>query len=244
MEKGCLCFRIFNKNTIVKNINLKTLLFLGSILLSIISLGANHNQNKNWSLTFDQKSKTLAFKYKNKDILRGAAVRFKISDHYVITCGYPKIGLTTSSINGDKMGKGEKIIYSYSGLKDYLNVEQIFYLYENLPYILAEVYLIATDKIRSNHIAPIVTKKINTFLKEDNTNRILTVPYDNDNFVSYLSHPLSVEDISSEITAVFNGRNRHGFIARLVEHDTWKTGIHYSTKFINKLSRNLRWTCE
>ena len=83
------------------------------------------------------------------------------------------------------------------------------------------------EKLASNYIAPIYTEAQNLFLPKDANNRFLTVPWDNDGFVTYGSYPLSRatsptssasgryprDSISFEVTAIFNGETSRGWSA-------------------------------
>ena len=222
----------------MKNYRLKFLFLIGLLLsLAGCSNSVYKNEVQDWTIVLEPESKVLTISYKKDKILEGVVSRYKLNDQYIVTSKYPVVSSEVSNVE-DKIGKGKKVVYSYSGLENYPDVHQIFYFYEGQPQMLAELQLVSKDAIASNYIAPIYTDEAHSFLKKDSANRVLTVPFDNDNFVSYLSNPLTVEDTSSEVTAFFNGENRQGLIIGSVEHDTWKTGIHFSTSennIINKL---------
>ncbi len=212
----------------VKKSSLKILLFLG-VLLTLLSCSyTNNSQFEKWSLEFNEDSNSLSILHQGKDILKQVISKYSINNQFISSSEYPDLNRKEFDII-DSIGKGRKIIYTYSGLNGYPKIEQIFYFYEGQPYFLVEAQLISNDSIASNYIAPIFTEGVNEFLEKDSSNRVLTVPFDNDSFVPYLSSPLLVEDTSSEVTAIFNGAKRQGLIVGSVEHDTWKTGIHFST---------------
>lgn len=222
----------------MKNYKLKFLLLTG-LLLSLAGCSnlVYKNEIQDWTIELEPESKTLTISFNNDKILDGVVSRYKLNDQYIVTSKYPIVSSEVSNIK-DQMGKGKKVVYTYSGLDKYPNAQQVFYFYEGQSQMLAELQLVSKDSIASNYIAPIYTETAHSFLKKDSTNRVLTVPFDNDNFVPYLSNPFSVEDTSSEVTAFFNGQNREGLIIGSIEHDTWKTGIHFSTSehnIINKL---------
>lgn len=214
------------------------LLFIQIIgLLHLASCTGSYDKDiYDWSIQFNQDQKTLTFKHKNNTLLKGVSARFKLDSSYISSSDYPKVSVEQESLN-DKIGSGQKVIYSFSGLENMPDLSHVFYFYEDRPYFLTETYLTDKNKdLKSNYIAPIYTVEDNLFLEKSASNRVLRVPFDNDNFVPYLSHPLTVEDTSSEVTAFFNGENRQGLIIGSIEHDTWKTGIHYQTVDSSKVS--------
>lgn len=182
---------------------------------------------KDWSITLN-KDMTMNFMHKGKTVLNDAFVKAKVGDEYIASSSYQTISINENSFD-DTTGKGKKFIVTYSQQAK-PDIEQIFYFYPDKDYFLTEVYLNSQVDISSNYIAPVYTTSKSTFLPKDDTNRILRIPFDNDAFVRYLSSPLTVDDISFEVTAVFNGQNRNGLVIGSVEHDTWKTGIRYKTE--------------
>jgi len=182
---------------------------------------------KDWLITCNE-DMTMDFVHKGKVILKNSYVKAKIDAGYIESISYSSTDIKESNFD-DPTGKGKRFIITYarSGKPD---IEQIFYFYPEKDYFLTEVFLKSDKEISGNYIAPVYTTAKNAFLPKDETNRVLRVPFDNDNFVHYLSSPLSVEDISFEVTALFNGKNRNGIIIGSVEHDVWKTGIRYKTE--------------
>jgi len=182
---------------------------------------------KEWSISCN-KDMTMDFLYKGRVILKETYIKAKIDEKYLESITYTTADIKESSFN-DPTGKGKKFIVTYTQ-PGKPAIEQIFYFYPDKDYFLTEVYLNSDTNISSNCIAPIYTTARNAFLPQDESNRVLRVPFDNDAFVHYLSSPLNVEDISFEVTAIFNGMNRDGLVIGSVEHDTWKTGIRYKTE--------------
>ena len=74
-------------------------------------------------------------------------------------------------------------------------------------------------------MAPVNVDSISGFLQAGD-NRALFVPFDNDKWIRYQSHPLGFDTlVSYEVTAIFNNESRNGLVIGSVEHDNWKTGI-------------------
>lgn len=63
-------------------------------------------------------------------------------------------------------------------------------------------------------------------LNQGENNRALFIPFDNDCWIRYQSHPLTFTELTSyEVTAIFNNDDREAMVIGSVEHDSWKTGI-------------------
>ena len=74
-------------------------------------------------------------------------------------------------------------------------------------------------------MAPVNVDSISGFLQAGD-NRALFVPFDNDKWIRYQSHPLGFDTlVSYEVTAIFNNESRNGLVIGSVEHDNWKTAI-------------------
>lgn len=214
-------------------------------LLSCYSLqtkaatSGNKIKKNGWEIVYDSSSRTLDYSYKGQAILKGVYVKAKVGAKEIESNDYKDIEIRKEKIN-DAVGKGTKytVIYSDGPLSD-ISIEQNYFFYSDKDYFLTEAWICSDrEPIASNYIAPIYTTSRNSFLPQDETNRALRVPYDNDAFVSYLSAPLTNEEVSFEVTSIFNGLSRNGLVIGSVEHDTWKTGIRYNgenNKYITKL---------
>lgn len=185
--------------------------------------------NGKWQIVYKSDARTLDFTYDGKLILAGVSARAKVNDSYWQSSEYPAAALSEENVS-DIFGGGKKYTIRYSGLSGRPDLDQSFYFYGGKEYLLTEVLLRSATPISSNYIAPVYTSTRSSFLASDNTNRVLRVPFDNDAFVHYLSSPLTVTDISFEVTALFNGQNRNGLVIGSVEHSTWKTGLKYKTE--------------
>jgi hypothetical protein len=58
--------------------------------------------------------------------------------------------------------------------------------------------------------------------------RVLRVPFDNDNWVTYDAAPIaSASGTSFEVAAFYDNDSRQGLVVGAVTHDLWKTGVSY-----------------
>lgn len=143
----------------------------------------------------------------------------------------------------DAVGKGVKFVVKYVDKNDeaFPEIKQNFYLYEGTKdFFLTDVELVSKKgEISTNYIAPVYTEAKDVFLPKNTSNRFLTVPFDNDGFITYGSFPLSRptdtsstgvgrfprDSVSFEVTSVFNGETQQGLVVGSVEHDKWKSAI-------------------
>ena len=140
-------------------------------------------------------------------------------------------GTATSTQLNDKFGNGTLV--TFCGVVNEWNVNQYFYLYPERNYILTDFTVEASTEVASNYMAPIKTSGTYSFLAPGEKNRVLQVPFDNDEFIRYESKNLSGNTTSHEITALYNDNSRLGLILGSVEHDTWKTGIRSNISVVD-----------
>lgn len=190
-----------------------------------------------WAITLDEAGKKLTFAKDGSDVLKGVSVRFKYNGEVYDTSDYATATVSTTDV-ADKAGQARACTISYTTEGSMPVVDQTFLLFEGRDYFLTEVTLKSDSKISSNYIAPVYTTEKNLFLPVDNSNRFLTVPFDNDGFVTYGSHTLSCtsqekpaigrvprDSISFEVTSIFNGNTQKGLVLGSVEHDNWKSAV-------------------
>ena len=97
-------------------------------------------------------------------------------------------------------------------------------------HLLTSAAVCANHTIRSNYVAPICISRDYPLLKEDESNRMLKVPFDNDDFVRYHQYAFGQEMTSFEAGALYCGQTRQGLVIGSVDHDHWKSGIVAKTR--------------
>lgn len=211
---------------------------IGLCLVSqnMVAADAKEINSGKWKIAYNEKTRALDYSYNGQIILSNVSVRAKIVNDTIKSSDYVAVVLKKEAVS-DQFGNGEKYTFTYSGEGNKPSIDQAFYFYPGYQYLLTEASILAQTEISSNYIAPVYTTADNEFLPSDAANRILRVPFDNDGFVRYLSSPFNVSDVSFEVTSIFNGGNRKGLVIGSVEHDTWKTGIDYTVKNHNNLSK-------
>ena len=192
-----------------------------------------------WTVRYDDESQTIALLKNGENVLTEVSSKFKFNSTIYQTSSYG-IGTLTESTLNDMVGNGKKVVITYEN-GNLPMVEQCFYLYNDADYLLSEVVLSlkSGSQLSSNYIAPIFSESNNLFLPQDANNRFITVPFDNDGFVTYGSYPLSRatnpssasagrfarDSISFEVTAIFNGVTQKGMVIGSVRHDAWKSAV-------------------
>ncbi len=193
-----------------------------------------------WAISLDGAARKVTFAKDGSDVLSGVSVRFGYNGEVYDTSDYASATVSDKAVT-DKAGDAHAYTITYRSDAGLPDVDQTFLLFDNADYFLTEVTLNSDAKISSNYIAPVYTTEHNLFLPVDNSNRFLTVPFDNDGFVTYGSHTLSCtqqgkpssgrvarDSISFEVTAIFNGNTQKGLVLGSVEHDNWKSAIRMS----------------
>lgn len=168
----------------------------------------------------------------------------KITDHLyasytwnertISTRDYSKRTPTYTKIT-DQFGKGKQLSLRYE--EEGLPVlTQYFYLYADKDYLLTEFTIEnPEDIISSNYMAPVNMDDV-TVIPASAENRALFVPFDNDCWIRYQSHPLHFTELTSyEVSAVFDNTSRKGLVIGSVEHDTWKTAVNMVSDQANSL---------
>lgn len=190
----------------------------------------------NWKIVYSGDSKTCDFIHKEQTILSGVFVQAKDKDRLLRSSEYGEPTLSQEAVD-DVFGAGRKYTFTYAGQDGQPSLQQLFYLYPEKDYFLTEACIVADAATSSNYIAPIVTETSNSFLPASASNRVLSIPFDNDDWIGYSSFALSLDSVSFEVTSVYNGDTREGLVIGSVEHDTWKTGIRYSASNNQTLNR-------
>lgn len=202
-------------------------LFIGAMFIFIFSSGftsGDKNLSKGqWTITFDEQGGGINLLQKSTVICENLYASFLLGDRTVTTRDYSKHKVDINKTKDD-FGKGYiyKVVYEGEGLP---TLTQNFYIYPDKEYVLTDFTLESKEEIRSNRMAPVCIDRMPELLPAGD-NRALFVPFDNDKWVRYQSHPLGFDKLTSyEVTAVFSNESRCGLVVGSIEHDNWKTGI-------------------
>lgn len=202
-------------------------MILGALLL-LLSLSGYASGYKNlkvgdWQIRFDDQKGGVTLRLKSKIISDSLYASCQWNGQTITTRDYQHHKVNANKTK-DAFGKGYiyKVEHTGEGLP---MLTQYFYLYPDKEYVLTDFTLEDEQEIRSNRMAPVCIDRMPDLLPAGD-NRALFIPFDNDKWVRYQSHPLGFDRLTSyEVTAVFNNDQRCGLVVGSVEHDNWKTGI-------------------
>lgn len=151
---------------------------------------------------------------------------------YFTSDSFAAITYTTQPIS-DEFGDGTAHLFTFSAPTDSkldgIQMQQAFYTYEQQPFVLTRLSLLATPgtPVSSHHLEPVCCEAATwRFLSTaEADNRMLKVPFDNDGFGRYHTYRLNRSMTSYEVSCLFDGTARYGAVYGSVDHDHWKNGI-------------------
>ena len=132
-----------------------------------------------WQIVYNNDTKTCDFIHKGKTILAGVFVQAKDKDQLLRSTEYGQPTFSEEAVD-DVFGAGHKYTFTYAGQEGAPSLQQLFYFYPDKSYFLTEAFILSEAGTSSNYIAPVVTETVNSFLNTNTSNRVLSVPFDND----------------------------------------------------------------
>ncbi len=195
------------------------------VAITILSCNAVCSYAADWKISYNEKKQGIDLQKNSTLIFPHIYASYQWNGKEFSTRDYSSHLIKKEDIN-DIFGKGSvyKIIYTGNNLPVLI---QSFYIYPGKDYILTE-FTLETENgdIASNYMAPVCIDQMAPLLNVTGDNRALFIPFDNDCWIRYQSHPLPVAQLTSyEATAIFNNTDRNGVVVGSVEHDVWKTAI-------------------
>ena len=187
----------------------------------------------NWNVNVDQDG-LLEISHADLTLFKGAyaeaSLNFIGNDDSQI---FIKSGDATPEVScydiDDEFGHGKSLAISYS--KEGAVMTQNLNFYDNWEGFFASLTLAAADggKVESNYLVPLAsTTNTNPF--KGSSNRMITVPYDNDGHIRYGNDRVDTDpSLSFEVTAVYDPDSRFGLVAGSVDHDKWKSGVEFGS---------------
>ena len=198
----------------------KSFLCVSALVISGCAEKTNLNVGE-WSLDYDVHADGVDISKGSKLVYDNVYASYKLADSIVSTRDYSDRRISTKEIS-DNFGEGfhYEVIYTGNNLP---TLVQSFYVYPEKDYVLTDFSLENASEIASNYMAPVNVDQMPEVLSQGENNRALFVPFDNDCWIRYQSHPLTFDDLTSyEVTAIFNNDNREAVVVGSVEHDNWK----------------------
>lgn len=187
-----------------------------------------------WTFEYNPQNKTIDVTNGERYSLKDLYASFQYNGERYTSKDYPKASISETQVdNAFGSVPAVKVVYTS---KDLPQLEQLFYVVPGKNYFLTEFSLTGgSEEVESNRMAPINIDEMPQLLATG-TNRALFIPFDNDKWIRYQSHPLSFEKLTSyEVTAVFNNESREGFVMGSIEHDNWKTAIEMTPRDNNQI---------
>lgn len=202
------------------------MLLLCSVLL--LSCGEkNHVAEGRWALRFSPEQGTVAIRKDSVLIADNLYASYKLGDKLITAKDYASKKVSKKSFT-DKFGKS--VLFRVTYTSDTLpTLVQRFYLQPQRDYLLTDFSLESGSELASSYMAPVNVEQMPAVLDAAQDNRALFIPFDNDKWVRFRSHPLGSARLTSyEVTAVFGNEDRRGYVLGSVEHDSWKTAVNVS----------------
>lgn len=176
-----------------------------------------------WKASYTPEYKSVNIEKDTKLVFNNIYASYKWNGQLITSKDYQNNSVNVSS-SSDKFGKASVLQVTYTDSK-LPTLIQSFYIYPDKDYILTEFTIEGTVEIFSDYMAPVNIDNAGQLLGTGD-NRALFIPFDNDCWIRYQSHPLAFDSLRSyEVTSIFNNDSRNGLVIGSVEHDNWKTGI-------------------
>lgn len=176
-----------------------------------------------WKASYDLDQKSVNIDKETKPVFNNIYASYKLGGRLITTKDYADNSVEVNNIS-DKFGKASVLQITYSD-NNLPTLVQSFYIYPDKDYILTEFTLESSADISSDYMAPVNIDNAGQILGTGD-NRALFIPFDNDCWIRYQSHPLAFDSLRSyEVTSIFNNDSRNGLVIGSIEHDNWKTGI-------------------
>ena len=195
-----------------------------------------------YSITYNTASGYADYAWNGKAEVKGAFSAVKLDGEEIRSLDYDGHVFSADGVkalgegdsDADRYGAGIAVTIVNEGGINAPQFKQIYYLYEDRPYFFVEAEAAGESELETNHIAPLVVEtKGGIDIGSYDDNRVLVVPFDNDNWSTYQARTMNTSFNhelyeSSELTALYDNTSRNGLVIGSATHDTWKTGIYWS----------------
>lgn len=174
---------------------------------------------KDWNVSLSTE-KSMVLMHGNDTVLHNMASAMRSYGKTVMSYDYDQVKVTKGWTETG-MGKARCIRFRYTG-KGLPDMETAWHLHGD--FVTVQTSVSSEDSVVTNGLMPIVAS--GQKLSPGNDSRALFVPFDNDCWIRYASHPFGFEDLTSyEVTAIFDNHTRKGYVLGSIEHDKWKSGV-------------------
>lgn len=209
----------------------------GAITVTHYTYGAIFS-NGETSIAYHTDTGLADYSWKTAKIVKGVYGSLQLEQAEPLTSkSYPHHTLSDAAIVPvhDGFGTGIRFtVINESPGKPALH--QVYTLYEGKSFFLTQLQAVNTSPMTTNNMAPVVVNNSSGVdIGSGADNRVLFVPFDNDNWIRYKAQQINTTNTGYEVTAIYDNTSRNGLVIGSVTHDTWKTGIAWNG-YKNKLN--------
>ena len=212
--------------------------FVAFTFLGSLSSGASTGfSDCGWTIDIDKTGRSVSISKDGETLVFGAhASAVALDGIFFSTEDYPEAELLREPVTDD-FGSGMRYTVSYFGAKDKPDMEQSFFIYPGLPYMLVEA-AVKGKGLEIIEISPIVSNFATSLPLGESENRIFDMPFDNDNWATFNTVAWSDGKpvTSCEASAFFNVADRKGIVIGSVDHSVWKSAVLSSPAGVNTLA--------
>ncbi len=182
--------------------------------------------NGNVTLNYNLTAGTTAFLWQNSQKISAFYAGVGLSSGYVT-------GNNFSNRTWSVVSSNEVAVLSHAaGLPD---MTQYFTLDQNDSFLTSVT--MSGANASANWMGPVVVSTTGGVdIGSYNDDRVLYVPFDNDDFYRYNAMPITNACLSYEVGAFYDNTTRNGMVVGSVTHDTWKSSV-WSEGSNNKLDQ-------
>lgn len=195
------------------------------LLLWTCNITAN-NGNGRWQVV-PHPDHTVTLLCDGDTLLSRAASTARLDGRTVSSQSYSRQQIRTRRTQ-DPLGKALEVRIRHTA-KGFPRMEIAYRLYDHGRFVTVQATLCDKKGVSTNGLSPVSAQRQS--LRPGGTARALFIPFDNDCWIRYASHPLGFEHLTSyEATAIYDNDTRRGWVFGSVDHDRWKSAIRLASE--------------
>jgi len=217
---------------------ISTSIFVGMFLIHSSIFAQKINFGKKSYISYNGDQGTFDVCINGEQVLQNAYSEVLVNERLIRSNEFKNRKVTNTHFK-NKIGSGEHYVFTTKGKEGIILVQNI-YAYSGKNFFTINVSVSGAN-LKTNQMVPLKGELVGHH--DFASCRNLFVPFDNDAFISYEANLVAPkkENVSSEVTAVYDNISRNGFVIGTLNHDEWKTGIE--TKLIDQKTLGLTTTC-
>lgn len=184
------------------------------------------NRNGRWEVVTNS-DHTVTLLCNGDTLLSHAASTARLDGRTVSSQSYRKQQVRTRRTQ-DPLGKALEIRIRHTD-RALPQMEISYRLYDHGRFVTVQSTLSDKKGVSTNGLTPVAAEKQS--LRPGGTARALFIPFDNDCWIRYASHPLGFGRLTSyEATALYDNDTRRGWVFGSVDHDHWKSAVRLTSE--------------